>query len=1034
MVRSYQRHGPTKAFGIITSPAPTASLSSNGRIARVPAWEDVASWDVRTGEQVGMWHSQGVEAEVTVLSPAPVTAEGTEVFAVAYKDGSIRLWSPLQGNPDGTEIVTLNGHKNAITSLTWDTLGTRLFSAAGDGEIVVWDTVEEVGLFRLKGHRGAVTAIHYLPHPSTDGAGGHPGFLVTTAKDTFLKLWDLGTQHCVQTIIVGRGEVTSFAVRDGIEASAEATAEQGEEGEGASGAWTIVTGSGDGEVKCWSISKRALAKGLEEDETGNVSRAFCSCTAPDTRQMVIAVTGNLIFLFPSAQLKSLVTSLPPLPTTILPRSSSTTNASTNPITHLTFHPDPRVPLLYLQTSDRSVVVLRWRSTEELEAKRARRRKREKEKRAVKGADTAVNAEDDKEGEEEDGDNGWVARLTEWCVVRAGGKIRGVSLPQGEEGESQQQQGLQILFSLSNNSLETYTIPTPPLATSSSAGTAGKSARQLKASSATGRIEPTRTHVLELPGHRNDVRALAVSADDRVLASASNGDRHVVIGTKTGHLEVYDLASATLLESIQAHQGALWSLDLRADKGGLVTGSADKDVKFWDIRMKEVEGSGPGSRIVTRLGEERVIKTKQIGLVHTKTLKMTDDVLNVKYSPDGRLLAVALLDSTVKVFFQDTLKFFLSLYGHKLPVLSMDISSDSKLIVTCSADKNVKIWGLDFGDCHKSIFAHEESIMQIAFERNSHYFWTVGKDRLVKYWDGDKFELIQKFSGHHGEVWALAVSNFGEFVVSGSHDKSIRVWEKTDEPLFLEEERERELEQMYESNAAESLNKDQGKIGSGVDGADIDGDADEVSAVAKQSAETLMAGEKIMEAIEIADTDRGLTRDYEDSRNKLTGQLREALMPPTRNPTLIAMGGPTPEDYVRGVMEKVPPAQMEDALLVLPFKQVISLLEYLALWAANETNISLVSRVLFFLLRTHHHQIVSNRIMRKTLQEVRLHLRNALTKQKETLGYNMAALKYIKRLHDANKTASLFEEELLDEEKVRARIEEGMKKRKRVAVK
>ena len=34
---------------------------------------------------------------------------------------------------------------------------------------------------------------------------------------------------------------------------------------------------------------------------------------------------------------------------------------------------------------------------------------------------------------------------------------------------------------------------------------------------------------------------------------------------------------------------------------------------------------------------------------------------------GRLLAVALLDCTVKVFFLDSLKFFLSLYGHKLPV-------------------------------------------------------------------------------------------------------------------------------------------------------------------------------------------------------------------------------------------------------------------------------------------------------------------------------------------------------------------------------
>lgn len=79
-----------------------------------------------------------------------------------------------------------------------------------------------------------------------------------------------------------------------------------------------------------------------------------------------------------------------------------------------------------------------------------------------------------------------------------------------------------------------------------------------------------------------------------------------------------------------------------------------------------------------------------------------------------------------------LQFFLSLYGHKLPVLSMDISSvskisfkystnfritdlfitatllqDSTLIVTASSDKNIKLWGLDFGDCHKSIFAHDD---------------------------------------------------------------------------------------------------------------------------------------------------------------------------------------------------------------------------------------------------------------------------------------------------------------------------------------
>lgn len=56
---------------------------------------------------------------------------------------------------------------------------------------------------------------------------------------------------------------------------------------------------------------------------------------------------------------------------------------------------------------------------------------------------------------------------------------------------------------------------------------------------------------------------------------------------------------------------------------------------------------------------------------------------------------------------DSLKLFLTLYGHKLPVLCMDTSSDGDLIVTGSADKNLKIWGLDFGDCHKSLFAHED---------------------------------------------------------------------------------------------------------------------------------------------------------------------------------------------------------------------------------------------------------------------------------------------------------------------------------------
>lgn len=222
---------------------------------------------MRRGEQVSAWHSTGVTDAVTLISCAP---EGTEengagrTYAVAYADGSIRLWADVGG--EGAELVTFNGHRKSATALGWDDVGARVFSGGAEGEIVVWDVIGEVGLFRLKGHRGPVTAIHWLRHPSTtSGVEGtqHPGWLVTTSKDGLIKLWDLELRHCVQTCVVGRGEVVSCAVREGEDA------------------WWIVTGSGDGECKGWEIRKEELGKGLTEDENGQVSSremvSFWSC-------------------------------------------------------------------------------------------------------------------------------------------------------------------------------------------------------------------------------------------------------------------------------------------------------------------------------------------------------------------------------------------------------------------------------------------------------------------------------------------------------------------------------------------------------------------------------------------------------------------------------------------------------------------------------------------------------------------------------------------------------------------------------------
>ncbi|KAF9482498.1 WD-repeat-containing protein [Pholiota conissans] len=945
MVQSYLKHGPTQAFGLVCSSSSNSVF--DGRLAYVPALEDILVWDVKKGQMVAMWHETGHREEVTCIVQAPQPG----MFAVGYADGSIRMWNASSASVS----TTFNGHKKCITALAFDSTGTRLASGSQDTDIILWDVVGEAD-DSLRGHRDQITAIKFLlvaEGQASTSTTAAPGLLLTTSKDTFMKLWDLSTQHCVQTIVAHRSEIWSMAVNQ----------EQN----------LIFTGSGEGDLKAWKMDRNVLTEGLKETENGEISK--------------------------------MIHALSPLPL-----------ASKHRVSQIKFHPSE--PYLAVQSHDRSVEIFRIRTEEEVQKKQARRKKRSKEKKEQgKGSK-------DIDEQEESSEANLVDYFTPHLVVRASGKIR--SFDFGSH-QSSSKSTPQLFAALASNAIEVYSIPPP---------TKSKDEQP----------EATRNYAVDLPGHRTDVRTLSLSSDDQILASASNGslkiwnmkttqcirtiecgyaicstflpgDRHIAIGTKSGEILIYDIASSTLIETLKAHTATVWSMHVRADGEALVTGSADKDVKFWSFEFKNAS-------------DDSVQSGKLLSLVHVRTLKMSDDVLAVRYSPNNKLLAVALLDSTVKVFYQDTLKFFLSLYGHKLPVLSMDISNDSKLIVTCSADKNVKIWGLDFGDCHKSIFAHEESVMQVAFEKDSHYFWTVGKDKMLKYWDGDKFEGIQKLEGHHGEIWALALSHHGNFVVTGSHDKSIRVWEKLDEPLFLEEEREKELEKLYESGIADSLNRVEAPIGSGAEGGAPAGMTEaEVATVSKQTSETLMAGERIMEALDLADTESDAMREYTVAMSRLAEDDAMRMQPPARNPVLAAYNL-EPEAWVLRVVEKIPNTSLQDALLVLPFGKVVSLMVYLNIWAQKGWNITLVSRIIFFLLKTHHHQIVANRIMRITLIPLRKHLRTTLQHQKEVIGYNLAALQFIRRKNDAERTAQFYEEEDMDEEKVKARIAEG-KKRKRV---
>ncbi|KAI8582054.1 hypothetical protein K450DRAFT_228806 [Umbelopsis ramanniana AG] len=939
MVKAYLRYEPAQTFGVIASSQSNIIYDHEGKLAIAPALEEVVVWDIKKGTQIGKWKESGNKAEVTSIARSPNNVD----YAVGYEDGNIRIWNIKSS----TSNVTLNGHKGAVTALSFDADGTRLVSGSKDTDIIMWDVVAEVGQYRLKGHKDQVTQVAFIERPNVEintaedadmdadnavTGVSRAGFVLSSSKDTLLKLWDLSTQHCRETVVGHRTEVWSFAINGKKD--------------------IIISGSSEQPLKVWKLDWSVLTQSLEELEAEEQQ--------PQQEDAMEGVENQAPALKKAINLYG-----------HLPRSSR------DRVITVQFHPSQEY--IGVQAADKSVELYRVRDHDEIRKKMQRRKRRQKEKGKEVEESDEIQVEDE---------------FTPHVIVRTPVKVR--SFDFAPVTDVKKAGSIQMLTSLINNTIDVYSAPLP-----------------VKKTANEDQPEPVRMHSLDLQGHRGDIRTLALSSDDELLASASNnmlkvwnvktascirtlecgfalccaflpGNRHIIVGTKTGELELFDLASSAIIESIKAHDGAVYSLQVRPDKRGLVTGSADKDVKFWDFDM--VEDNTPGGNAQAR--------PKRLTLAHMRTLKMSDEVLCVKYSPDQNLVAVSLLDTTVKVFYHDTLKFFLSLYGHKLPVLSMDISSDSTLIATCSADKNVKLWGLDFGDCHKSIFAHSESIMAVQFVWGTHYFFTASKDKTVKYWDGDKFENIMKLEGHHGEVWSMAISKHGTFVISGSHDRSLRVWERTEEQLFLEEEREKELEELYESTLAGQMEK-----------TDLNGDENELESAGKQTMETLKAGEKIIEALELADEDQLALRAYEQAKSR---NLPAVL--PQRNPILIAMGDLPADKYVLTVVEKVRANDLEEALLVLPFSQVLSLINYLDQWAKKDWNIVLVCRILFTLLKTHHHQIVANRMMRPMLDSIRFNLRSQLQKHKDTMGYNRAALTYMQRDYKSRHMTEFQDEE------------------------
>jgi len=140
-------------------------------------------------------------------------------------------------------------------------------------------------------------------------------------------------------------------------------------------------------------------------------------------------------------------------------------------------------------------------------------------------------------------------------------------------------------------------------------------------------------------------------------------------------------------------------------------------------------------------------------------------------------------------------------------------------------------------------------------------------------------------------------------------------------------------------------------------------------------------------------------DLQNSSNPKAG-------PPQRDPLFLALGGISSEQHVLNTFLKIPASQLHDALLVLPFSTLPSLFTFISIWVKKQWEITLVCRILFFILKVHQKQIVASRELKMVLNDIRADLRMTLTEVKDVIGFNVAALNCIRDRVKQNSVATI----------------------------
>jgi len=256
-------------------------------------------------------------------------------------------------------------------------------------------------------------------------------------------------------------------------------------------------------------------------------------------------------------------------------------------------------------------------------------------------------------------------------------------------------------------------------------------------------------------------------------------------SKDGDIRIWDVVRRQCVLTLSGHTSSIHCLRW-GGQGLLYSGSQDRTIKVWAVDsgklVRTLEGHAHWVNTMS-LNTDYAMRTGpfdhkgQGPTEESEVVSLCQKKYDAALTPSRQELLVSGSDDFTLMLWDpvNTKKAIIRMTGHQQPVNHVCYSPDGRYIASASFDKSVKLWHGASGKFITTFRAHVQAVYQVCWSADSRLLVSSSKDSTMKVWDITSKKMKMDLPGHADEVFACDWSPDGERVASGGKDQVVKIW-------------------------------------------------------------------------------------------------------------------------------------------------------------------------------------------------------------------------------------------------------------------